>query len=463
MRKKLEKIDILENVNIVYKDGKKDFIEAIYVSDKGVVTGRIKNNKFVNGGFIPKSNIKSIKGNTKRMMQKRGKYQNIKMISLMAILTCFLLIIASFSGCINEKKLDKSTEKPPIENKEKETPSVLPNWRDGDYHDYYETTDKLLDFKVKYPDLVNVFSIGKSILGKDIWCIKITNEKNNKAKLSCLIDGCMHGVEWEAGEACLYLAEYLLINYETNKTVTNILNNTEIFIIPLVNPDGRQNNEVGNENGVDLNRNFDVYFGRLRSRVYRLGKLFGTIKIPYIKTRPNDPSKWWRNCGRYAFSEPETRALRDFMKSLNQRYFSFYVNCHTAWHNIITPTPWSKRILNQPYIMTDIEMELFNHVKDWVEENTEYEADRSEDMTIGGCADIWVYKEFRIPSFTYEILSIDYDPWYGEHKHDNLVHWMKTTIPVFMYLIVNIKNLNNWEKPDLQPLLPEDVPPSPLN
>jgi hypothetical protein len=229
-----------------------------------------------------------------------------------------------------------------------------------------------------------------------------------------------------------------------------------------VNPDGRQNDEVGNENGVDLNRNFDVYFGKLHSRVYRLGKLFGKIKIPYIKTWPNDPSKWWRNCGRYAFSEPETRALRDFMKSLNKQDFSFYVNCHTAWHNIITPTPWSKWILNPPYIMSENEIQLFDHVKDWVEENTEYETDRSEDNTIGGCADIWVYKEFRIPSFTYEILSIDYDPWYGEPKHDYIVHWMKTTLPVFIYLLVNIEDLNNWEIPDVQPPLPKGVPPEPL-
>lgn len=69
MLKKLKKIEVLENVNIVYTDGKKDFFEAICVSDDGIIIGRVINNKFVNCGFIPKNNIKSIKGNTKRTMQ----------------------------------------------------------------------------------------------------------------------------------------------------------------------------------------------------------------------------------------------------------------------------------------------------------------------------------------------------------------------------------------------------------
>ena len=50
----------------------------------------------------------------------------------------------------------------------------------------------------------------------------------------------------------------------------------------------------------------------------------------------------------------------------------------------------------------------------------------------------------------------------GQAKHDSLVHWMKTTLPVFMYLLVNIDNLHNWKTPDMQPPLPEGVPPPPL-
>ena len=69
---------------------------------------------------------------------------------------------------------------------------------------------------------------------------------------------------------------------------------------------------------------------------------------------------------------------------------------------------------------------------------------------------------FRKPSITFEILSFDYEPGAGGGKHDHLVHWMKTTLPVFLYLLVNAANLYNCKIPDIEPLLPEGVPPDPL-
>ena len=53
-----KKIVILKDVIITYTDGKKEFFKAINISNKGIYTGRIKENKFVNCGFIPKDIIK---------------------------------------------------------------------------------------------------------------------------------------------------------------------------------------------------------------------------------------------------------------------------------------------------------------------------------------------------------------------------------------------------------------------
>jgi hypothetical protein len=103
-------------------------------------------------------------------------------------------------------------------------------------------------------------------------------------------------------------------------------------------------------------------------------------------------------------------------------------------------------------------------VIEWVDKNTEYDGISGQELNAktGGNAMDWCFKEFHIPSFTYEILTMDYYNVKGKWKHDHLVHWMKTTLPFFMYLLVNIENLHNWETPDIQPLLPKGVPPEPL-
>ena len=380
--------------------------------------------------------------------------KNIFKIKFTTILVIFIISFGMFSGCIEEEIKEKFDVK---EEKAIETdiPSILPEWKDGDYHDYFKTTEKLAEFEEDYPDLVNYFSIGQSVLGKEIWCIKITNEKKYGSKYSCLIDGTIHGSEWEAGDACLYLAEYLLINFKDNLTIKNIFNNSEIYIIPMLNPDGRQENYRFNENGIDLNRNFDVDFGRLKGRAIPLGKLFGRIKVPIVAfPRLN---LYFTNAGRRAFSEPETQALKDFMSSIDTNKFSFYVNTHTATHNVLTP--WV--VYKPPFEMKSSEKDLFTYVEDWIVENTEYDKSDPYGYSSGNAMD-WFFKEYRVPSFIFEVLSQDYEPWINGGKHDNLVHWMKTTLPVYMFFLVNIENLYNWDKPINEPLLPEGVPPAPI-
>jgi len=395
---------------------------------------------------------------------------NKKLSQLIAFFLCIILLVVTFSGCIEkEQKFEKkrlSTLEINLDH-----PSILPDWRDGEYHDYYGTMEMLNDFNENYPRLVYVFSIGKSVLGKDIWCIRLTNERNKEIKSSCLIDGCIHGCEWEAGEACLYLAEYLLINFDANETITNILNSSVIYIIPLLNPDGRQANTRWNDNGIDLNRNFDVDFGRLRGHTIRLGKLFGRIKIPYIEVgrllgRFNIELPFWgvfTNCGRRPFSEPESKSIKNLMGRIGFDDFSFYVNCHTAAHCILMP--W--KVWKPPFEMTEQESNIFHYVLNWVGKNTEYESVpvmiyKGRRHYASGTIQDWFYKEYRIPSFTFEILSQDYEMWMGKGKHDSLIHWMKTTLPFFMFLLVNIDNLRQWRTPDIQPSLPEGVPPEPL-
>lgn len=392
----------------------------------------------------------------------------MKLSQVFVLFLCGILITVLFTGCISEEQTSQAIIETILPEVQLDQPSFLPDWKDGEYHDYFGTMKMLNGFNDQYSDLVKVFSIGKSVLGKDIWCIRITNEKNDTIKSSCLIDGCIHGCEWEGGEACLYLAEYLIINYDDNATIRDILNNTEVYIIPLVNPDGRQIDDRFNDNGIDLNRNFDIDFGRIRGYSMPLGKIFGRIKISYRmfprlhKLFPIFPP-YLTNSGRHPFSEPETQAFRDFTKELDD--FSFYVDCHTAAHCIIGP--WGA--FKPPFKMTQHEIGILTYAEEWVEKNTEYETYRSgqgivfqgEKFYSSGTSIDWVFKDFHIPSFAFEMLSEEYEMWMGQGKHDHLVHWMQTTLPVFMYLLVNIDNLYEWKTPDIQPPLPEGIPPEP--
>ncbi len=70
-KNEFEIINAIEMAQIIYNDGKKDFFEAIQISENGVFTGRIINNNFVNGGFIPKQSIKHIISNGKKIFFKK--------------------------------------------------------------------------------------------------------------------------------------------------------------------------------------------------------------------------------------------------------------------------------------------------------------------------------------------------------------------------------------------------------
>jgi hypothetical protein len=109
--------------------------------------------------------------------------------------------------------------------------------------------------------------------------------------------------------------------------------------------------------------------------------------------------------------------------------------------------------------MTSKELIVYDYVVDWVKKNTDYRAFKGDDSDsrIGGLAMDWFFNEFHLPSFMFEVYTSEYgsDPYSAARNHQNLVYWMKTTLPFFMYLLVNIENLHNWKTPDNQPPLME--------
>jgi hypothetical protein len=92
-----------------------------------------------------------------------------------------------------------------------------------------------------FPDLTKLYSIGKSVQGRDLWCLEITSPKGGdpKRKPAMYIDGNIHGNEVQAGEVVCYTAWYLLHQYGRVEKVTELLDHTVFYLIPTINPDGR--------------------------------------------------------------------------------------------------------------------------------------------------------------------------------------------------------------------------------
>lgn len=137
---------------------------------------------------------------------------------------------------------------------------------DWDFYPTYEAyIDLMYEFEANYPELCDVFSIGTSIEGRQLIMAKISNNVNaEEGEARCLYTSTMHGDETAGYVLMLHLVDYLLLNYNSDDKVTNMVNNLEIWINPLANPDGTYaggNNTVqgatrNNANNIDLNRNF---------------------------------------------------------------------------------------------------------------------------------------------------------------------------------------------------------------
>ncbi len=92
-----------------------------------------------------------------------------------------------------------------------------------------------------FPELTRVYSVGKSVAGRDLWCLEVTAFKvgDPARKPGMYIDGNIHGNEVQAGEVVAYTAWYLCHQYGRLDRVTDLLDHNVLYLIPTINPDGR--------------------------------------------------------------------------------------------------------------------------------------------------------------------------------------------------------------------------------
>lgn len=157
--------------------------------------------------------------------------------------------------------------------------AVMKNWEqiqqqrdDWNYYPTYEAYVAMMNqFQTDYPNLCQIINFGTTNQNRELLICKIkSNVALNEARPQVLYTSSMHGDEVTGYVLMLRFIDYLLSNYNVNPEITTLLDQLEIWICPLANPDGTYhagNSSVNgatryNALGVDLNRNYkDFVFG----------------------------------------------------------------------------------------------------------------------------------------------------------------------------------------------------------
>lgn len=267
----------------------------------------------------------------------------------------------------------------------------------GLYHTYDEMIVELQQIESEHSNIAKVYDIGDSIEGREILAIKISDnptiEEANEPDV--LYMGAHHAREWISVEIPMYLANYLVDNYGYDPNITAFVDEREIWIVPMVNPDGieysqnvfqmwRKNKRDNNNNG-KFERSFD---GVDNNRNY--GYMWG---YDDKGSSPYPGSETYR--GAYAFSEPENQAIRDLAL---QHAFVFSISYHSYGQLILYPwgyvdedTPDHKLYTDIAAKMAEFNGYVYGNAKDEIIYNT------------NGDADDWFYGEMGTLAYTFEL------------------------------------------------------------
>ncbi len=285
----------------------------------------------------------------------------------------------------------------------------------GIYHTYSENVAFQDSLHLLYPEVISEkWSLGKSHQGRDIWCFRVSaNPEVDEDEPEILIDGLHHAREIMAAEFPIMFAEYLAENYGSDPEITWLLDNRELYVIPVVNPDGFTYNEQTAPNGggmwrknrrdngdgtigVDPNRNYPYYWG-----------------LDDSGSSPTPSSETYR--GPSAGSEPEIQALMNFINSHN-------IVTHDSVHSYsnLTLYPWGYTSSDSPH------NDIFVHMASEMTKFNGYAPGQPSDILyeVNGGANDWVYGETgehgRIFSFTNEIGGYSDGFWPDESRRGEL-------------------------------------------
>lgn len=131
------------------------------------------------------------------------------------------------------------------------------------YYTYETMSAKLKSWQAAYPSRTRLFSLGKSVEGRELWCLEISPRPGIQSDFRPNVKyiGNMHGDEVVGRELLMSFIELLLTSDRDD--VRDLTNSMNIFIVPTMNPDGFARGTRGNKYYIDLNRSFPDQYRRI--------------------------------------------------------------------------------------------------------------------------------------------------------------------------------------------------------
>lgn len=169
--------------------------------------------------------------------------------TVLIVLWIFMISVLLFPQQTSDKKQSRMYEVggkrhgpsvfPLVDYKETH-PKVRGEMDFSHYHKYEEVIYFLRKWEKDYPDLVDLYSVGKSYEGRDIWQITITNKKTGKDtdKPGFYLEANRHSQEVTTAESALYFAWYILTNYGEDPEITELVDDKALYVRIKNNPDG---------------------------------------------------------------------------------------------------------------------------------------------------------------------------------------------------------------------------------
>jgi len=196
--------------------------------------------------------------------------------------------------------------------------------------------------KESYPEIFDFYSIGTTYGRRNIYVAKISdNVSMDENEAEILYMAAHHGNEKLSYQFLFHFINAICANYSENESIAYLVNNAEIFVIPMINPDGVENNTRKNMKpngcfgesvfpimrGVNLNRNYDAGWNEWKPKYF-----LSTTSTPYGDLLLHIFGYPPEYRGEKPFSEKETRAIKNFVEN---RSIIIAIDYHTGAGKII--------------------------------------------------------------------------------------------------------------------------------